>query len=141
VYVLTSAATFSGGEELAYDLQALGRAIVVGEATRGGAHPSAVVSLTDTIELRLPVARSVNPVTGGNWESVGVQPDLPATAVDALELVQQTALEKSAGDPALPDASRGEARAALGLANPDVRFSAGSTSAARAGASRARDRR
>ena len=30
VYVLTSARTFSGGEELAYDLQALGRATVVG---------------------------------------------------------------------------------------------------------------
>jgi C-terminal processing protease CtpA/Prc len=38
VYVLTSAATFSGGEQLSYDLQHLGRAIVIGERTRGGAH-------------------------------------------------------------------------------------------------------
>ncbi len=43
VYVLTSATTFSGGEALAYELQALGRATVVGETTRGGAHPSEVV--------------------------------------------------------------------------------------------------
>ena len=77
VYVLTSASTFSGGEELAYDLQALGRATIVGEVTRGGAHPSEVVSLTEHVELRLPVARTVNPVTGGNWEGVGVQPDVP----------------------------------------------------------------
>lgn len=39
VYVLTSAATFSGGEAVAYDLQQLGRATLVGEPTRGGAHP------------------------------------------------------------------------------------------------------
>src|SRR5262249_56046515 len=38
VYVLTSAATFSGGEQLGYDLQQLGRATVIGERTRGGAH-------------------------------------------------------------------------------------------------------
>jgi C-terminal processing protease CtpA/Prc len=86
VYVLTSATTFSGGEALAYDLQALGRATIVGETTRGGAHPSEVVSLTAQIELRLPVARAVNPITGSNWESIGVQPDLPAPASDALEV-------------------------------------------------------
>src|SRR5882757_4457898 len=39
VFVLTSATTFSGGEELAYDLQQLGRATLIGERTRGGAHP------------------------------------------------------------------------------------------------------
>jgi C-terminal processing protease CtpA/Prc len=94
VYVLTSATTFSGGEALAYDLQALGRATIVGETTRGGAHPSEVVSLTAQIELRLPVARAVNPITGSNWESVGVQPDIPAQASDALE-VALSAVEAS----------------------------------------------
>ena len=39
IFVLTSAATFSGGEALTYDLQALGRALVIGEVTGGGAHP------------------------------------------------------------------------------------------------------
>jgi C-terminal processing protease CtpA/Prc len=58
VYILTSSSTFSGGEALAYDLQASGRATVVGEVTRGGAHPSIMVPLGDHIELRLPVARS-----------------------------------------------------------------------------------
>lgn len=96
VYVLTSASTFSGGEELAYNLQALGRATIVGEVTRGGAHPSEVVSLTEHIELRLPVARAINPVTGANWEGVGVQPDILAPAADALDVARRAALERIA---------------------------------------------
>src|SRR5262249_44843947 len=86
VYVLTSATTFSGGEALAYDLQALGRAVVVGERTRGGAHPSVMVPLTGQIELRLPVARSVNAVTGANWEGGGGRPGITASAADALDV-------------------------------------------------------
>jgi len=39
VFVLTSPGTFSGGEELSYDLQALKRAVIVGEVTGGGANP------------------------------------------------------------------------------------------------------
>jgi len=97
VFVLTSGATFSGGEALAYDLQALGRATIVGETTRGGAHPSEIVSLTDQVELRLPVARPVNPLTGTNWEGVGVQPDVPTAAADALESALQLAREAVAG--------------------------------------------
>lgn len=92
VYVLTSATTFSGGEELAYDLQALDRAVVVGEPTRGGAHPSTVVSLTQQVELRLPIARSVNPHTGTNWEAVGVQPDIATPAADACDVAHKAAV-------------------------------------------------
>ena len=86
VYVLVSSATFSGGEELAYDLKVIGRATIVGETTRGGAHPSTVLSLGDHVELRLPVARSVSPITGGNWEAIGVEPDIPTTAAEALDV-------------------------------------------------------
>lgn len=78
VVALTSARTFSGGEELAYDLQALGRGVVVGETTGGGAHPRAAFDLTEHLQLHVPVARAVNAVTGTNWEGVGVVPDHPA---------------------------------------------------------------
>jgi len=91
VYVLTSATTFSGGEALAYDLQATGRAVVVGEASRGGAHPSVMVPLTEQIELRLPVARTINAVTNSNWEGEGVQPDIEAPAAEALEVARRDA--------------------------------------------------
>jgi C-terminal processing protease CtpA/Prc len=113
VYLLTSATTFSGGESLAYDLQALGRGTVVGETTRGGAHPSEVVSIAPHVELRLPVARPVNPITGGNWETVGVQPDVLASSAEAFGVAYQAALETIAGDEELPDVNRREAASAL----------------------------
>ncbi len=84
VWVLTSPATFSGGEELAYNLQQLGRARVVGEPTRGGAHPSTWHRISDDLVVTIPDGRAVNPVTGTNWEGVGVVPDVRVPAADAL---------------------------------------------------------
>ncbi|HEY3502489.1 MAG TPA: S41 family peptidase [Actinocatenispora sp.] len=84
VAVLTSGRTFSGGEELAYDLQQAGRATLVGETTRGGAHPRIGVPVHPHLEASIPVARSLHPVTGTNWEGVGVSPDIAVPADDAL---------------------------------------------------------
>ncbi|MFF2039021.1 S41 family peptidase [Kitasatospora sp. NPDC058170] len=85
LYVLTSGKTFSAGEELAYDLQQLGRAEVVGETTRGGAHPRDGWTVHPHLELSVPIARAVNPVSGTNWEGVGVRPDVPCEAETALD--------------------------------------------------------
>jgi C-terminal processing protease CtpA/Prc len=85
VTVLTSGFTFSGGEELAYNLQTQRRATLVGETTRGGAHPTARFAVSPHVTVTVPTARSINPVTGTNWEGVGVVPDVPAAADDALE--------------------------------------------------------
>jgi hypothetical protein len=85
VYVLTSKSTFSGGEELAYDLQSLRRALVIGETTGGGAHPIAPHDLGDGFTILLPWGRPINPVTKTNWEQVGVDPDVKVPAPAALE--------------------------------------------------------
>ncbi|MFI8456624.1 S41 family peptidase [Kitasatospora sp. NPDC085464] len=85
LYVLTSGDTFSAGEELAYDLQQLKRAEIVGETTRGGAHPREGWTVHPHLELSVPVARGVNAVSGTNWEGTGVRPDVPCDAGDALD--------------------------------------------------------
>jgi C-terminal processing protease CtpA/Prc len=113
VYALVSATTFSGGEALAYDLQAHGRAKVVGDVTRGGAHPSTVVSLGDHVELRMPIARTISPVTGGDWEGVGVIPDIAAPAAEALDTARRALLEAVLADTASAESVREEAREAL----------------------------
>ncbi|MCA9688432.1 MAG: S41 family peptidase [Myxococcales bacterium] len=85
IYVLTSAQTFSAGEEFAYDLQAQQRATIVGEVTGGGAHPIDLIRVSDHWTIALPIARSINPITKTNWEGTGVQPDVAVPAEQALE--------------------------------------------------------
>jgi C-terminal processing protease CtpA/Prc len=92
VYVLTSATTFSGGEQLSYDLQQLGRAVIVGEQTRGGAHAREGFVVHPHLEATISVAEAVNPQTGGNWEGTGVTPDIPTTAQEALDTAYHRAL-------------------------------------------------
>jgi C-terminal processing protease CtpA/Prc len=94
VYVLTGPVTFSGAEDLAYNLKVRNRAMLVGESTRGGAHPTGYYPLTEHITVTVPYARSINPVTGGDWEGVGVAPDLAAPADKALDVAYQHALER-----------------------------------------------
>jgi hypothetical protein len=93
LYVLASGATFSGGEALVYDLQALDRATIVGETTRGGAHLSSHHQIKGGFEFRLPHARAVNPITGTNWERVGVQPNIEVRHNEALLTAHLLALD------------------------------------------------
>ncbi|KOG08090.1 MULTISPECIES: S41 family peptidase [Streptomyces] len=97
LYVLTSDSTFSAAEELAYDLQQLGRAVVVGERTRGGAHPCQGWTVHPHLEATVPVGRAVNPVSGTNWEGTGVQPDIACAAADSLDRAHALALARLAG--------------------------------------------
>ena len=94
LFVLTSAATFSGGEELSYDLQVLGRATVVGERTRGGAHAREAFRVRPHLQATIPVARAVSPASGTNWEGTGVIPDLEVPATGALDGAHQRALNQ-----------------------------------------------
>ena len=88
LFILTSRRTFSAAEAVAYDLQALRRAVIVGEVTGGGAHPYEYRRVHRHFALDLPEGRSVNPITGGNWQGVGVQPDVAVPADQALELAR-----------------------------------------------------
>lgn len=75
VYVLTGNATFSGAEELAYDLQQLKRATLVGQRTGGGANGGGDVKIDPHFSVFIPSGRAINPITKTNWEGVGVMPD------------------------------------------------------------------
>ena len=85
VYVLTSHTTGSGAEEFAYDMQAFGRAKIVGETTAGGAHTGGYQRVDKDFWVFVPTGRAVNPVTGSNWERVGVVPDIPSAPDMALQ--------------------------------------------------------
>jgi len=96
VYVLTSAHTLSAGEELAYDLQVLKRATIVGETTSGQAHATFEARIDNHFEILLPTGKALNPVTGTDWEGVGVAPDVKVPARGALSTAQGLLREKLA---------------------------------------------
>jgi C-terminal processing protease CtpA/Prc len=85
VYLLISPKTFSAAEHFAYDLQAVGRAVVVGEPSGGGAHPFEYRRLHPHFVLCLAESRSIHPITNGNWQGTGVIPDIAVPADRALD--------------------------------------------------------
>ncbi len=66
VYVLTSARTFSAGEDCAYDFQTQKRGTLVGETTGGGSNPVSWFSLGHDIVVAIPTGRATNFVTKTN---------------------------------------------------------------------------
>jgi len=94
VYVLTSARTFSGGEDCAYGFQAQKRGTLVGETTGGGSNPVGWFSVGQGIVVSIPTSRATNFVTKTNWEHVGVKPDIAVPAAQALQTAHAAILRK-----------------------------------------------
>jgi hypothetical protein len=82
--ILTSVKTYSAAEAFAYTLKHSARAVIIGEATGGGAHFVDMLSVNDQIAVRMPVARAYSPITKANWEGTGVIPDIIVDAAQAL---------------------------------------------------------
>lgn len=85
VYILTSSRTFSAAEDFAYTMQSFKKATIIGEITRGGAHPIDFFPLPNGFRFKIPFSKSINPVTLTNWEGVGVIPDVQVPVEEALE--------------------------------------------------------
>jgi hypothetical protein len=70
------------------------------------------------VDARVPCARSINPITGTNWEGTGVVPDVSVPAAQALDIAYVKALRdalRATGDASGVHelAVRAEAEAAL----------------------------
>ncbi len=85
LYILVNRRTFSAAEEFAYDLQSLHRATIIGETTGGGAHPVSPEPIGNGFIGNIPYARAINPLTGKNWEAIGVKPDIQINADSSLD--------------------------------------------------------
>jgi hypothetical protein len=97
LYVLTSSYTFSGAEEFTYNMKNLKRATIIGETTGGGAHPvNRHLFANLGVAVSLPYGRAINPITGTNWEGVGVEPDIKVPQEEALDVARIEAMKKLA---------------------------------------------
>lgn len=121
VYVLTSRTTFSAGEGFAYILQTRKRAAILGEKTDGGAHPGASYRLHLHFEAFIPIGRTIDPITGTDWEGTGITPDISLPQEQAFDAAYFLALKKIlAGSPS-PELAQ-EVHAALRELETDKKF-------------------
>ena len=85
---------FWGAGQFTFDLKTQKRATIVGETTGGGAHPVRGMPAGDHFTIGVPFGRPINPVTKGDWEGKGVEPDVKVSAADALTTAEKLAAEK-----------------------------------------------
>ena len=93
VYVLTSKRSFSGGEGLAFILQDVKRAQVIGEVTAGAANPGRGYPINDTFEITVSNGQLLTSVSHRNWEGTGVTPDIAVPAAEALRVAHVKAID------------------------------------------------
>jgi len=95
LYVVTSRRTFSAAEDFAYSLQETGRATIIGERTRGGAHSGkGVQDLGFGLKALVPAGQSVGVKSKRNWERVGVTPDVAVDDSMAVRAAHRAAVER-----------------------------------------------
>jgi C-terminal processing protease CtpA/Prc len=95
--VLISRLTFSAAEAFAYNVQSLKRGTIVGETTAGAGHFNAFVKVGKQFVLSVAIGMTRSPLTGTNWDGVGVKPDIPTTADAALDVALERARKATHG--------------------------------------------
>ncbi|NP_001420037.1 retinol-binding protein 3 [Danio rerio] len=83
--VLISKRTIGAAEGVAYILKHLKRAVIIGERSAGGSVRVDKLKIGDSgFYITVPVARSVNPVTGQSWEVSGVAPSVTVNPKESI---------------------------------------------------------
>jgi hypothetical protein len=93
LFVLISQATGSAAEEFSFVLKNRGRATLVGRRTAGAGHMVAQIPVGHGFTVSVSITFVSDPVTGAEWEQVGVQPDIPVAPEQALLAAHAAALK------------------------------------------------
>jgi hypothetical protein len=95
VYYLTSRRSASAAEHLALGFKRTGRAVLVGETTRGANHFGDIQTF-GRFKAFIPIGRTYDPQTGKDWEGTGIDPDVAVHADQALAEALKLARAKGA---------------------------------------------
>ena len=118
VYLLVGAGTASAAESFTYMLQNRKRVRVVGQKTAGAANPGGFVRFSKHLAMFVPNGRPVDPLTGTNWEGVGIRPDLEIKESDASDVAHRLALEELLAGKETSEDVRADWRDALARLTP-----------------------
>lgn len=83
--IMVDGLTASTAELVPFILRNRGRATIVGQPTYGASHAAEFYELPHGFGAMIPIGRTYDPVTGEDWESVGVPIDLMTDPDDTLE--------------------------------------------------------
>lgn len=106
LYLLTSRATGSAAEEFSFVLKNQHRATLVGDRTAGAGHMVGGFSLPRGFMASVSLTRVSDPVTGREWEGVGVQPDVRVAPDQAPAVAHALALRALAEKAETPEKRR-----------------------------------
>ena len=94
IYILLSSFSYSSSEVLAYALQQLGKAVIIGEKTRGGVHGVRYMSFPEiSINMKVPYSQEINPYSKTNYID-GIIPDISTSADKAYIVANIEACKK-----------------------------------------------
>ncbi len=92
LFVLVNGHSRSAAEAVAYTVREFRLGAVVGERTAGAAHISDDTAIAPFFRFSVPIRRTVNPVSGTDWEGVGVAPTVSTSSRGALDTAYGLAL-------------------------------------------------
>ncbi|WP_353414230.1 S41 family peptidase [Arenicella sp. 4NH20-0111] len=93
--ILLDDRSFSAPEAIAFSLQSIGRAVVIGSKSGGGAHMLGTgIPLSTGFKLHVPEIRPVASKSGLNWEAVGVTPDIVYQGDDIVKVAIKELITK-----------------------------------------------
>jgi Peptidase family S41 len=94
LYLLVDGGVASAAEAVAYGAQQEKTATIVGSSTYGAANNNKKFPIAPQFVLSVSYNRPINPISGTNWEGVGVSADISVPGSAALDAAQLDALER-----------------------------------------------
>jgi len=94
LYILVDAHVASAAEAIAYGFQQEKLATIVGSNTYGAANNNKKLPIAPQFILSVSYNRPINPISGTNWEGVGVIPDIPAPPARTLAAAELDAYHR-----------------------------------------------
>ncbi len=94
IYILIDRRSRSAAEMVAYTFQQYRLGELIGARTEGAANISDDFAVAPGFRLSVSTGRTVQPISGTDWEGAGVAPTVEADPAQALEIAQLRAIDR-----------------------------------------------